>query len=248
MKKIILLLLVSTLYYGQLSPKVDKLYQKLSKSERYESKNISVDGHESEIYKIHTEIGKIATDKELKYIALNGNIITKNYIANILLSKKSKLLKKIFREYLKTNDSIQMQSGCVGYYSFLPNEIYNKVAYEKGNINDAEWYKKWKDSLIHSKTELDSNDLNMIEVFKSETQWKMKEVNSLIYKFDQIALNYKKSPQNIIDLICAYHLYENVKVPYFEKIAYFEKRYNSDYIKKYLNFCRYGIREKPINF
>lgn len=247
MRKNILLLLISTLYYSQLSPKVNHLYQELSKSKRVESKNIGDGGRESEVYKTHIKIGKIATNKELEYIAFNGNTITKKYISNILFYRKSKLVVDIFKEYLKSNDSVKMLSGCVGYDSFLPNEIYKDVVSEKGRINDSEWYKKWKDSLVHNKKELDSFDLNLIEMMKVETPWEMKEINSLIHSFDQIALDYKESPQNIIDLICSYHLFENVKVPYYEKIIFFETKYNSKYIKEYMEFCRYGIRKETEN-
>lgn len=243
MKKILFLLLFSVLSKAQLSPKINQLYNELSKSTSWETKNISIDGHESEVYKIHEEIGKIAKNRELKYIALNGNSITKNYASRILFFRKSKSMVRIFKQYLKTNDSIKILAGCVRYTSFLPDEIYRNVYYEKNNIAEAQSYKKWKDSLIASKKMLDDTDLHLIEISKSETKWKKKEINSLIYKLDKVALGYKDTPQNIIELICGYHLLENVKVPYYGKIAYFEKKYSSEYIRKYMKFCRYGIRE-----
>ncbi len=244
MKKLFLLFLVSGLFYGQLSPQVDKLYRKLSESQQYESRNIGVDGHESIPYKIHTEIGKIATEQELMYMALNGSPIVKNYISNILFSRKSKSIQEIFKAYLKTNDSIVVRSGCTGYHSFLADEIYRNVATEKYAINKAEEYKKWKDSLIHSKKEPDNVDFDFImESLKVETQWKQMEIDSLHYQLDQIVLDNKESPRNSIELICSYYLYEKVRVPYYEKIAYFEKKYNSEDIKNYMSFCRNTINQ-----
>ncbi len=51
------------------------------------------------------------------------------------------------------------------------------------------------------------------------------------------------SSEKMVEFICGYYLYQRKKVPYYEKIAYFEKKYNSEYIKKYLDFCRHGIIE-----
>ncbi|MFZ4928241.1 hypothetical protein [Chryseobacterium sp. Mn2064] len=244
MKKTILLFLISASCFGQLSPKVNELYQELSKSNQYESKNIGIDGHESEPYKIHTEIGKIATDQELEFIALHGNVVAKTYISNILISRKSKVLEEIFKRYLETNDSIKIRSGCVGYQSFLADEMYKGIVFEREKIKRARYYKKLKNKFLHSKKRLNSFDLDIIESLKIETQWKPKEIDSLQYKLDQIVLDNKESSENIVNLMCSYYLDTKIKIPYYKKMIYFEEKYNSEYIKDYLKFCRYGILKK----
>lgn len=238
MKKIILLLMISGLCYGQLSPEVNKLYQELSKSKQVESKNIDFDGHESIFYNIHTEISTIAKEQELEYIAFNGGTVAKSYISNILFSRKSKSIEKIFKKYLESNDSLVVKSGCIRHNSFLADEIYKNVAAEKYNINNVNNYTKWKDSLIHSKKDLNNIDLMFMESAEVKTLWKHEEIDSLRCKLDEIVLDNKESPQSIVELICSYYLYEKIKIPYYEKIIYFEKKYNSEYIKDYMIFCR----------
>jgi len=236
MRILILLLTFPTLFFGQLSPKVNAFYQQLSKSKRAESKNIGYSGSESELYKIHSEMGKIATDKEVEYIAFNGNAVTKFYATNILFDRKSIFLEKLFDFYVKNNDLIDVLGGCITNRSHLADELYEKVAFEKENIKQAKWERKWKDSMIINKKENTPEYLNMVDMLTTETKWANKEIDSLIYNFDQIVLNNQQSPQNIVEMVCTYHLYENVKIPYHEKLVYFEKKYNSEYIRKYLEF------------
>ncbi|MCS3869711.1 hypothetical protein J3D55_002627 [Chryseobacterium ginsenosidimutans] len=224
------------------------MYKQIAKSKIAEGKNISVDGHESELYKIHEKMDKIATDQEIEYIAFHGNPVNKYYATNILFKKKSKSLEKLFKNYLKNKDSVEVLRGCLRGISHMDYEIYTRVTFEKQIINQADWEKKWKDSMIINKKENTPEYLNGVDILNTETKWTNKEIDSLVCKLDEIILDNQESSKKLIDLICAYHLYENVKVPYYEKIAYFEKRYNSQYIKKYLNFCRYGIREKAIDF
>lgn len=248
MKILIFLIFIPFFIFGQLSPKVNEFYQKISNNKRAEAKNISIDGHESELYKIHVEMGKIATDQEVEYIAFNGNPIAKYYAVNILFNRKSKSLEKLFKYYVKSKDSVHILKGCIGGISGLDYELYLNVVSEKQTIDQSAWEKKWKDSMIINKKQNTPEYLNLVDMLNTETNWTHKEIDSLTYKFDQIVLDDTESSEKIIEFICGRYLYENVKVPYYEKIAYFEKKYNSEYIKKYLNFCRYGIREEPIDY
>lgn len=240
-KVLTFLVLIPILHFGQLSPKVNEYYQQVSKSKRAESSHIGDSGSESKVYKLHLELDKAATDKEVEYIAYNGNSVAKYYASNILFNRKSKSLEKLFTYYLKTKDSVSVLKGCVGNISSLDTEIYLNVISEKQIIEEMEWEKKWKDSMIINKKQNTPEYLNVVEMFNTKTIWTKKEIDSLTQKFDQIVLNDLNSSEKMVEFICGHYLYARKKVPYYEKIAYFEKKYSSEYIKKYLKFCRYGI-------
>ncbi|MCA6066221.1 hypothetical protein JI747_003460 [Chryseobacterium sp. RG1] len=240
-KVLIFLVLFPILHFGQLSTKVNEYFQQISQSKRAESSHIGVSGSESEVYKLHLELDKIATDKEIEYIAYNGNPVAKYYASNILFNRKSKSLEKLFKYYLKTKDSVSVLKGCVGGVSSLDTKIYLNVISEKQLIDKMEWEKKWKDSMIINKKNNTPEYLSVVEMFNAKTIWSKKEIDFLTQKLDQIVLNDLNSSEKMVEFICGHYLYTRKKVPYYEKIAYFEKKYHSEYIKKYLKFCRYGI-------
>ncbi|WP_288244724.1 hypothetical protein [uncultured Chryseobacterium sp.] len=246
MKTFFFLLFLPILFFGQLSPKVNKLYKQLSQSERYESKNISIDGHESEVYKINEKIGKIASDDEVKFIASNGNPSTKLYALNILFSRKSKSFEKFFIHNLNTKDSLKVMKGCVIRMTTIAFELYQNVLAEKQIIKQADWERKWKDSMIANHKQNSPEYQNIKDMLNTRSIWKTNEIDSLIFRLDQIILSNTDSPKVMVELLAEYHLFESVKVPYFEKLAFFERRYKSEYIDKYLKFCRYGIKD-PFN-
>ncbi|WP_139176769.1 hypothetical protein [Chryseobacterium wanjuense] len=240
MKILIILICLPCFIFGQLSPKVKTFYDQLSMSKRAEGKNIGFAGSESDLYKIHEEMAKIATDEEVEYIAFNGNPVTKYYATNILFERKSKSLEKLFQYYLKSKDSVSVLRGCVGETDHLSSKIYTRLNFEKQIIKQTEFEKKWRDSMIINKQPMPDD---YFDLFNTKTSWTIKEIDSLINTLDQIVLNDHKSPKYLVEIICGYHLSESLKVPYFEKIAYFEEKYNSEYIRKYMKFCRSGIRE-----
>lgn len=241
MKVFPFLILIPILHFGQLSPKVNEYYQQISKSKRAESSHIGDSGSESKLYKIHLELEKIVTNKEIEYIAFNGNAVAKYYALNILFNRKSKSLEKLFTYYLKTKDSVSVLRGCVGGTFGLDTELYSNVVSEKQVINEMDWEKKWKDSMIINKKQNTPEYLRIVDMLDTKTIWTKKEIDSLRYKLDQIVLDDLGSSEKMVEFICGYYLYERKKVPYYEKITYFEKKYSSEYIKKYLDFCRYGI-------
>lgn len=138
MKTFFCLLFLPIMFFGQLSPTVNKLYNLLSQSERYESKNISIDGHESEVYKINEKIKKIASDSEVEFIAFNGTPSTKLYAMSILFDRKSKSLEKLFRYYIKSKDSVQVMMGCVVQTNTIAHLLYQRVIAEKQIIHEAD--------------------------------------------------------------------------------------------------------------
>ena len=242
MKLITFLILFPSLYFAQLSPQVKDLYQQISKGERAESSHTGMEGTESELYKLHKKLDEIANDKEVEYIAFNGNPVAKYYAANILFNRKSKSIEKIFEYYLKSKDSVQTLKGCVGGVSRLDYELYINVISEKQTIDAMQWEKKWKDSMITSGKQNSPEYLGLVDMLNTKTIWTKKDVDSLAYRLEQTTLNNHDAYKKLIELICFRHLHENKKVPYYEKIAYFDKKYSSEYIKKYLRFCRFGLK------
>jgi len=243
MKTFFCLLFLPIMFFGQLSPTVNKLYNLLSQSERYESKNISIDGHESEVYKINEKIKKIASDSEVEFIAFNGTPSTKLYAMSILFDRKSKSLEKLFRYYIKSKDSVQVMMGCVVQTNAIAHLLYQRVIAEKQIIHEADWERKWKDSMIANHQQNTSKYINLKDIMNTTSEWKTDEIDSLNWHLDKIILSNPESPKVMVEVLAGYHLLEGVKVPYFEKLAFFEKKYKSEYIDKYLKFCRYGIKE-----
>lgn len=243
MKTFFCLLFLPIMFFGQLSPTVNKLYNLLSQSERYESKNISIDGHESEVYKINEKIKKIASDSEVEFIAFNGTPSTKLYAMSILFDRKSKSLEKLFRYYIKSKDSVQVMMGCVVQTNTIAHLLYQRVIAEKQIIHEADWERKWKDSMIANHQQNTSKYINLKDIMNTTSEWETDEIDSLNWRLDKIILSNPESPKVMVEVLAGYHLLEGVKVPYFEKLAFFEKKYKSEYIDKYLKFCRYGIKE-----
>lgn len=88
-----------------------------------------------------------------------------------------------------------------------------------------------------------SKYINLKDIMNTTSEWKTDEIDSLNWRLDKIILSNPESPKVMVEVLAGYHLLEGVKVPYFEKLAFFEKKYKSEYINKYLKFCRYGIKE-----
>ncbi|SHL79532.1 hypothetical protein SAMN05444360_104212 [Chryseobacterium carnipullorum] len=228
-----LLFFIPAFCFGQLSPEINKLYDELSKSKRVESAAIGYGGSESEVYKLFVEIDKKASDKEVEYIAFNGNPVAKTYGSYSVFNRKLKILDQLFDSYLKNNEPISIIQGCVGSNSHLADELYKMVFWEKDNIKATEVYRKHKASI---KTEHELS--NFIQLFDAkESKWTMKEIDSVLIKFDRIVLDNPSSPQNLVELITESYFFIKRKHPeYHDKLAYFEKKYNSEEIKKYLKF------------
>jgi hypothetical protein len=236
MKKIVFFLLSPFLTFGQLSPKVDNLYKELLKNDRYEDTYIGFSAEESKIYNVSKQIDKLASDNEVEYIALNGNTVAKAYAAKILFKRKSKQFLTLFKNFLKDNELLQVMSGCTGYDSFLPDELYRTVFEEKDVVNQAKNFKKYKDSIANSKSLPHSFDKDILDDFKVVTKWTNPEIDSLLLKIEDNILSNKNSSQNLVDLVCEYNFYTDQKKKYFQYLLYFDNKYNSEMIKQYLNY------------
>lgn len=238
MKKNLLLIIFPILNYSQLSPRINELYNELSKGNRYEGSNIGFSGEESKVYNISKEINKLASDKEIEYIAFNGKAIPRVYVTKILFQRKSKQFLKLFDCSRKNNEQVEAISGCEVYRTFLADEMYKTVFEEKNVISQAKVFKKYKDSISNIKNLPTGFDKSILEDFQVETKWTNSEIDSLLVNMEELILNDKNSSQSLVDLLCEYNFYTDNKKPYYDKLLYFDKKYNSEMIKQYLNYCK----------
>ncbi len=232
MKIFAFLLLIPILNFGQLSPKVNKLYQKLSANDKVESQYAGDFFGENPAYRCFLEINDIATDKEVEYMAYHGNPVVKTYASKIIFKRKLKSLDELFKYYLKNNNPVIVIEGCMVDDSFLVDELYKSAFNEKGKIENITWYKKHEDSIIKNGGEpFDAtHEWN-------QTTWTKDEINSLLETFEQNILDKNSSSKRLVEMIAEFNFYTETKSPYFQKFIYFDEKYNSEMIKKYIEFC-----------
>jgi len=240
MKLYIILLLIPVWGLGQLSGKTDKIYKELSLSDRVEASFIGgFAGDESKTYKLYTELSKTATDKDIEYIAYHGNPVSKTYASYLVFSRKLPFLDQLFTHYLKNNDSIVVMEGCMASHTFLADELYKHIFWVKEKVKRVEENIKYRDSLQALKNPdpklLDSaNQRNM-----ERTQWTEKEIDSVLVKLEKSVLDDNTSSKSLIEYIAEFNYYTDRKHPeYVDRLVYFDQKYNSEMIKKYLEFCR----------
>lgn len=237
-KTFLFIVIIPILNYSQLSPSVNELYNDLLKNDRYESSHIGFGGDESKVYNISQKINKLASDEEVEFIAYNGNVAAKAYAVNILFDRKSKQFLELFDYFRKNDQQIKGISGCVSYTSFLSEEMYRSAFAEKEVISRAEEFKKIKDSILNDKNLPQGFDKSILDEMKVETKWTYLEIDSLLLKMEKQILNDKNSSQSLVDLLCEYNLYVGNKKYYYDKLLYFNEKYNSEMIKQYLNYCK----------
>jgi uncharacterized protein YozE (UPF0346 family) len=228
-------ILIYGLSYSQLSVKVSELVYQLSKSEIGESKFVNYDGRESEVFKIYDTIAKIASKREVKYLAFEGSPIIRYYFSMNLVDSKSNKLKKLFNNFTNSNDSLQVKQGCVVTTINLANNLYQEVYNIPKQIKEAKGYKEILQSQKYSNDEFLISELKSLSTNRS--RWTEKEARKIIVEFDKVALDDKNTPKKNIEFICMINQYFENKIPYFIKLRYFEKKYNSKIILEYLNYC-----------
>lgn len=230
--------MIPVLSFGQLSPEINTLYNGLSKSERVESAAIGYAGSESEVYQLFTEIDKKASDKEVEYIAFNGNPVGKVYGSKMAFRRKLNIMDKLFTYYLNNNEAVITMQGCMVSHSHLADELYQNIFWEKENIRKNAMTMKYKDS-IKGLNNPDQELLNCIALFDTEnSKWTEKEIDSLLIQFDNLILDDPSSSQSLVEFIAeSYYYTEKKHLEYYNKLAYFEKKYNSEMIRKYMEFC-----------
>ena len=224
-------LVFSTLSYSQLSNEVSELVNKLSNFEQAESRFINYGGTESDVYKIYDSISKIASKKEVEYLAFNGAATVKLYFSNNLVDTKSKKLKDLFKYYLKNNDSVNVKQGCVVSTTTLVTELYSKIYNLPRHLVEME---DLQQAIKSNKYPIDEQ---LKEILDYKSKWNMKEAKKMVFEFDKIVLDDKNSPLGVVEYICKINQYYENKIPYFQKLQFFEKKYNSKIIAEYIAFC-----------
>lgn len=231
-KVLTFLILIPIVHFGQLSPKVNKLYQKLSESDKVESQQVGDFFGESPVYRCFLDISDIAADTEIEYMAYNGKPVVKAYASKIVFNRKLKSLNDLFNYYLKNNDSVAILEGCIGGDSFLADELYKYAYRKKMDIDNMKWRKKRQDSIINAGGKL------IAGVYEEEkTLWKEEEIDSVLINFEHAILNDKSSSKQLVEIVAEYNFYTDKKRSYFQKLIYFDEKYNSEMIKSYIEFC-----------
>ena len=235
MKQYCILFLIPALSFAQLSEKTNEIYKKLSESNRVESAGIGYAGERSSVFELYSDLDKNASDEEIEYMAYHGTPVVKTYVSRTFFERKLNGLDKLFSYYLKHNDSIKVKSGCGGFNSFLADELYENVFWEKDGLKSRIATKKYVDSMRALKYQ----DELLDQMDQREIRWAETELDSVLMKFEQLILNDSSSTKHLVELIAGVYHYKAKKRPeYYERLAYFEKKYNSEIIKKYLEFCR----------
>lgn len=122
----------------------------------------------------------------------------------------------------------------MGFNSFLADELYKNVFWEKDGLKSRIADKKYVDSMRALKYQ----DELLDQMDQREIRWAETELDSVLMKFEQLVLNDSSSTKSLVEIIAGvYHYKEKKRPEYYERLAYFEKKYNSEMIKKYLEFC-----------
>lgn len=240
MKLYHILFLIPVWGLGQLSGKTDKIYKKLSLSDMVESSSVGgFAGAESDAYKLYSELGRTATDKEIEYIAYNGVPVSKTYASYLVFSRKLPFLEKLFVHHLKNNDPVTVAEGCMVSRTFLADELYKYIFMEKEHVKRVEENIRYRDSLKALKNS-DPELLNSANRRNMErTGWTEKEIDSVLIKLEKMVLDNDASSKNLIEYIAEFNYYTDRKHPeYADRLVYFDKKYSSEMIRKYLEFCR----------
>ena len=221
------------MYFGQLSAKVDKLYKKLSENAQVESIYEGYFLQENPIYRCYMDLKNIATDKELEYMAHQGNPVAKTYAGKIIFLRKSKSLQELFTFFLKNNEQVAILEGCIGSDSFLADELYKLAFREKIEIDRTKWKHQRNDSIIKAGGKTDK----IVFPENNKTLWTETEIDSLLVGFEQAVLNNLSSSKTLVELLAENNFYSEIKRPYYQKLIYFEERYHSEMIEQYIDFC-----------
>jgi hypothetical protein len=234
------LLLIPVWGLGQLSDKTDNIYKKLSMSDKIESSSVGgYAGEESSVYKLYIELGENATDKEVEYIAFNGNPVARTYASYLVFSRKLPFLNKLLTHHLKNNEEIEVIEGCIVSHTFVADELYKHIFWRKEQVKRVEENIKYRDSIKALKNPdpvllASANQRNM-----ERTRWTEAEIDSVLVTMEKSVLADPSSSKSLVEYIAEFNYYTDRKHPeYADRLAYFEQKYHSEMIKKYLDFCR----------
>ncbi|GAA4040132.1 hypothetical protein [Flavobacterium chungnamense] len=211
--KIYILLLFPIVTFSQLSEKVNIIYQELNTKKQIESQNIGYSGAESQVYLLYSELDKIATDSEVLFMAENGNNVVKNYMSAILVDRKSNKILDLFKTFIKNEEEVHIQTGCMGYNSTIVSQLYSYIFYQNKKIENIKFNKK-----NYTLKEIKEYQ------FEIETKWTKKEINNLLKELNFAVLD--SDELNPISLNIIFNL-NNYKFDNYDKVKYFANKYPS---------------------
>lgn len=122
-----ILLFLPIFSFSQISEELKIYVDSLSKVERYESESVGYGGNYSDVYALFFKASKIANDKEVEYLALNGNAIIKAYFSSEAIDRKLGSINHIFKHHLDNNEKFQRIYGCIGGEEDLISFMYISV-------------------------------------------------------------------------------------------------------------------------
>lgn len=227
----VLFFLFSNLY-SQLSSEVLRLENTMPKTMQSNIDFFDLDNPESKIYKICDSISKIATNKEKEYLAFNGDVSLRYFFMKKLVESNSSCLTELYKKYLKDDKKIKLSYGCTIDIFNLADVLYESVYLIPDEISRLKKSKKLtKEDLLFLK-ELGNG------IPKNYNNWTIKQAKKRIAEFDEVALNDKETKQANIEFICMINESSQVQVVKYERLAFFQEKYNSSIISEYIDYCK----------
>lgn len=227
----VLFFLFSNLY-SQLSSEVLRLVNTVPKATQSDLQFVDLDNSESKVYKICDSISKIAANKEKEYLAFNGDVSLRYFFMKKLVESNSSCLTELYKKYLKDDKTITLKYGCIVDIFNLANVLYESVYLIPDEISRLKKSKKLTKEDMFFLKELGNG------IPKNYNNWTIKQAKKRIAEFDEVALNDKETKQANIEFICMINESFEVQVSKYEKLVFFQEKYNSSIISEYIDYCK----------
>ncbi|HEX8269437.1 MAG TPA: hypothetical protein VF581_06060 [Flavobacterium sp.] len=179
-KALLLTLLFPMFGFSQLSEEVENL---MAEFNTYHVGNDSTKaGLNRNAYRMFARICRASTDDELMHIATKSSYVVKENIGKELVSRKSDRLLDLFSSFISDQNVAHLESKPVDYESTLATELYGAVAFQKEKIERKKYYEE-------TTSDKHLSDVKQLFGQEYETNWNVEEVDSLLTKFDHLAVN-----------------------------------------------------------
>ncbi len=163
-----------------------QLKNRLASNNIVEYKYIGFSGKKSQTYKIFEKMNEIATTGQLICLTYDKSAVVASYASYALLLRDYPELYKIFRRFLYRDNAIEVNSGCIRYFTSLATELYKNLY----------------------------NHVNSTERMN----------NSMLMKFDSIALLYDNTPRDILSYSLRNRKYSGQLEDRIKKLAFEQHR------------------------
>lgn len=114
----------------KLRPEIKKLVKKIEKYNELESEHVGFAGVTTEQYRNFEKLSKNAKTEELLQLLKHKNSVVKGYASWALADNMYPKLANILAEFLKTEETVTSQHGCIVSERDLSNEFYGRVCYQ----------------------------------------------------------------------------------------------------------------------